>query len=165
MHLFNKNFILKLKFLDEVLNHNFLNEIFDHDFTINSIISPIYLLAFFLWPTRPVYENVCQPLTHVYNFNFRFANLTAETISSSTLSPDNANKYWDMMAYNNAKLCNVLFAQELAQRWQQKGISVFSLHPGNMVYSNISRNWWLYRLLFAIVRPFTKSLVCMLSFL
>jgi len=36
---------------------------------------------------------------------------------------------------------------------------VFSVHPGNMVSTDISRNYWFYRLLFAIVRPFTKSLV------
>lgn len=34
-----------------------------------------------------------------------------------------------------------------------------ALHPGNMVSSSLSRNWWFYRLIFAIVRPFTKSLV------
>lgn len=47
----------------------------------------------------------------------------------------------------------------LSQRWKQRGISVFSVHPGNMVSTDISRNYWFYRLLFAIVRPFTKSLV------
>lgn len=63
-----------------------------------------------------------------------------------------------MMAYNNSKLCNVLFARQLAKLWQTDGILVFSLHPGNMVSSDLSRNWWLYRLLFLLVRPFTKSL-------
>ncbi|KAJ8921164.1 hypothetical protein NQ315_013636 [Exocentrus adspersus] len=88
----------------------------------------------------------------------RFANLTLENLSPLTLSPDAASKYWDMMAYNNSKLCNVLFARQLAKNCQTSGISVFSLHPGNMVSTKLSRNWWLYRILFAIVRPFTKSL-------
>ncbi|KAG5881073.1 hypothetical protein JTB14_020403 [Gonioctena quinquepunctata] len=88
----------------------------------------------------------------------RFANITLENLSPSTLSPDSASKYWDMMAYNNSKLCNVLFAQQLAKILQYNAISVFSLHPGNMVSSKITRNWWLYKLLYAIVRPFTKSL-------
>ncbi|XP_026834914.1 WW domain-containing oxidoreductase isoform X2 [Drosophila erecta] len=86
-----------------------------------------------------------------------FANLPVENLAVHHLSPP-PEKFWSMMAYNNAKLCNVLFAQELAQRWKQRGISVFSLHPGNMVSSDLSRNYWFYRLLFAIVRPFTKSL-------
>ncbi|KAJ8967044.1 hypothetical protein NQ314_003161 [Rhamnusium bicolor] len=87
-----------------------------------------------------------------------YANLTLENLSPLTLSPDSASKYWDMMAYNNSKLCNILFARQLAKNLQTSGISIFSLHPGNMVSSKLARNWWLYRLLFAIVRPFTKSL-------
>lgn len=55
--------------------------------------------------------------------------------------------------------CQPFFFVFLLQRWKQRGISVFSLHPGNMVSSDLSRNYWFYRLLFAIVRPFTKSLV------
>lgn len=35
---------------------------------------------------------------------------------------------------------------------------MFSLHPGNMVSSDLSRNWWFYRIIFLLVRPFTKSL-------
>lgn len=63
-----------------------------------------------------------------------------------------------MTAYNNSKLCNILFARHLAKKLQPLGISVFSLHPGNMVSSKLARNWWVYRIFFAIVRPFTKSL-------
>lgn len=95
----------------------------------------------------------------------RFASLTpddtAETTSSLTeaqLSPP-PSRYWAMRAYNNAKLCNVLFARELGRRWQLRGIAAYSLHPGNMVSSDLSRHWWVYRWLFALVRPFTKSLV------
>lgn len=85
----------------------------------------------------------------------RFATLV--NLTKENLSPP-ACKFWSMIQYNNAKLCNVLFAHELARRWASKGISVFALHPGNMVNSGISRNYWFYRLLFTIVRPFTKSL-------
>lgn len=88
----------------------------------------------------------------------RFANLTLETLSEANLSPDSPKNYWDVMAYNNSKLCNILFARQLAINLQEDGISVFSLHPGNLISTNISRNWWIYRILFAIVRPFTKSL-------
>lgn len=87
----------------------------------------------------------------------RFSTLPPKGLSKEYLSPP-ASKYWSMMQYNNAKLCNVLFAHELSRKLQSRGISVFSLHPGNMVSTNLSRNWWFYRLLFALVRPFTKSL-------
>ncbi|ENN71649.1 hypothetical protein D910_09449 [Dendroctonus ponderosae] len=85
-------------------------------------------------------------------------SLTMDNIEPLTLSPDTSRHYWDMTAYNNSKLCNVLFGRQLAKNLQNRGISVFSLHPGNMVATKLSRNWWLYKLLFAFVRPFTKSL-------
>lgn len=87
----------------------------------------------------------------------RFANLPSSSLAREHLSPS-PSKYWSMMQYNNSKLCNVLFAAELGRRLQSKGVCVFSLHPGNMVSTSLQRNWWFYRLLFAIVRPFTKTL-------
>ncbi|XP_067216413.1 WW domain-containing oxidoreductase isoform X2 [Linepithema humile] len=78
-----------------------------------------------------------------------------EDLHELTLSPP-AYKYWGMAAYNDSKLCNLLFAQELARQWPS--VSVFACHPGNLVSTSLSRHWWLYRLLFALVRPFTKSL-------
>ncbi|XP_071553952.1 WW domain-containing oxidoreductase [Temnothorax nylanderi] len=80
---------------------------------------------------------------------------TVEDLHQLTLSPP-AYKYWAMNAYNVSKLCNILFAQELARQWPS--VSVFACHPGNLVSTSLSRYWWLYRLLFALVRPFTKSL-------
>ncbi|PSN49771.1 WW domain-containing oxidoreductase [Blattella germanica] len=94
----------------------------------------------------------------VNHLSHMFSNINGSTISQTILSPLSATHYWSMMAYNNSKLCNLLFGLELARRWEDKGIIVNILHPGNMVSSHLSRNWWLYRLLFAIVRPFTKSL-------
>lgn len=86
----------------------------------------------------------------------RFSFLsTPGDIEALNLSPP-AYKYWQMAAYNNSKLCNILFAQELAKQWPT--VSVLSCHPGNMVSSSLPRQSWLYRLLFAVVRPFTKSL-------
>lgn len=87
----------------------------------------------------------------------RYANWPEKDLREEHLNVP-ASKYWSMIAYNNVKLCNALFARELGKRWQDKGISVFACHPGNMVSSHLSRNWWFYRLIFAVVRPFTKSL-------
>jgi WW domain-containing oxidoreductase len=87
----------------------------------------------------------------------RFANLPMQGLTRELLSV-NSCKYWAMTAYNNAKLCNVLFACELSRRWQSRGISVFALHPGNLVSTRLQRHWWFYRVLFGVVRVFTKSL-------
>ncbi|KAM8947826.1 WW domain-containing oxidoreductase [Pelodytes ibericus] len=75
----------------------------------------------------------------------------------SLLSPSKKD-YWAMLAYNRSKLCNVLFSQELNRRLSPHGVTSNAVHPGNMMYSSIHRNWWGYRLLFALVRPFTKSM-------
>merc|ERR1719220_2167542 len=40
-------------------------------------------------------------------------------------------------------------------RW--KDVCCVAVHPGNMISTNLSRHWWIYRLLFGIVRPFVKS--------
>lgn len=87
----------------------------------------------------------------------RMALLPSSGLTREILSPP-ASKYWSMIQYNNAKLCNVLFTHELGRQWLGKGVGVFAVHPGNMVSTGISRNYWLYRVLFKLVRMFTKSL-------
>lgn len=87
----------------------------------------------------------------------RFANLTAATINPLILSPNSPARYWDVTAYNNSKLCNILFARRLALELRAQGALVLSLHPGNMVSTKLSRHWWLYRVLFAMARPWSKS--------
>ncbi|XP_075432861.1 WW domain-containing oxidoreductase isoform X2 [Ascaphus truei] len=67
--------------------------------------------------------------------------------------------YWAMVAYNRSKLCNILYSNELNRRLSPHGVTSNAVHPGNMMYSGIHRNWWAYTLLFALVRPFTKSMM------
>lgn len=64
-----------------------------------------------------------------------------------------------MLAYNRAKLCNVLFSNELHRRLSAHGVTSNAVHPGNMMYTSIHRSWWLMTFLFTLVRPFTKSMV------
>ena len=87
----------------------------------------------------------------------RFASLPAMSLTKEILNPPFA-KYWSMLQYNNVKLCNILFAMELAKRWQSRGISIFALHPGNLVSTNLSRHWWFYKVIFVAVKLFTKNL-------
>ncbi|XP_009645468.2 WW domain-containing oxidoreductase [Egretta garzetta] len=75
----------------------------------------------------------------------------------SLLSPPK-KEYWAMLAYNRSKLCNILFSNELNRRLSPHGVTSNSVHPGNMIYSSIHRNWWVYTLLFTLARPFTKSM-------
>lgn len=92
-------------------------------------------------------------------FSFcRFSDLSLDSITESKLSPT-LSQYQDLQAYNNSKLCNVLFSLHLNKLLSDKGVQCNSLHPGNIMYTNLSRHWWLYRVLFLLARPFTKSLV------
>lgn len=88
----------------------------------------------------------------------RWSVLSSREWDEHTLNPSYCN-YWRAAAYNNNNLYNALFARELSKRWKERGISVFSLHPGHLVSTNLGKNWWVSRLLFAVVSPFVKSLV------
>lgn len=67
------------------------------------------------------------------------------------------DKYSDLYAYNISKLCNNLFSLHLNKMLAGKKVTCNSLHPGSLISTKLQRNWWFYRLLFAVVRPFTKS--------
>lgn len=68
-------------------------------------------------------------------------------------------QYWSMLAYNRAKLCNILFSNELQRRLSPHGVTSNAVHPGNMMYTSIHQSWWLMTFLFTLARPFTKSMV------
>lgn len=107
-------------------------------------------------------------LSDLMNRNSRVVLVSSEAhfgslLSSSdwdeqTVNPTYCN-YWRPLVYPNVKLFNVLFARELAKRWKDRGISVFSLHPGRLMATNFASNWWPNRILFSLFRPFAKSLV------
>jgi len=65
--------------------------------------------------------------------------------------------YSMMVAYGQAKLCNVLFANELQRRYGAEGLTACSLHPGTLVSTEIGRDSALARVVMRLVSPFTKS--------
>uniref|UniRef100_A0AAY4BKD6 WW domain-containing oxidoreductase n=1 Tax=Denticeps clupeoides TaxID=299321 RepID=A0AAY4BKD6_9TELE len=89
----------------------------------------------------------------------RFTDLldSCGKVALAFLSPPQ-KEYWSMLAYNRAKLCNILFSNELNRRLSPHGVTSNAVHPGNMMYTNIHRSWWLMTLLFTLARPFTKSM-------
>lgn len=91
---------------------------------------------------------------------FRFTDLldSGGKVDLALLSPAK-QQYWSMLAYNRAKLCNILFSNELHRRLSPYGVTSNAVHPGNMMYTSIHRSWWLMTLLFTLARPFTKSMV------
>lgn len=87
----------------------------------------------------------------------RFVN-TDDCISLDKLSPSQ-HQFWPATQYNRTKLCNILFSNELNRRLRSRGVTSNSLHPGNMMYTSLPNSWWFYKLLFFLVRPFTKTMV------
>lgn len=69
------------------------------------------------------------------------------------------DKYWSIVAYNQSKLCNLLFAMELNRRLKPKGVTCNAVHPGNLICTSLSKNSWLYWFFFLMARPFTKTSV------
>lgn len=67
------------------------------------------------------------------------------------------DRYHGLVAYGQAKLCNVLFANELQRRYGERGLVACSLHPGTLVTTRIGRDAWWVRLVMRLVSPFTKS--------
>ncbi|TRY81385.1 hypothetical protein DNTS_000634 [Danionella cerebrum] len=90
----------------------------------------------------------------------RFTDLldSSGQLDLDLLSPPQSS-YWSMLAYNRAKLCNLLFSSELHRRLSPLGVTCNALHPGNMMYTSLHRSWWILTLLFSLARPFTKSMV------
>ncbi|XP_072013612.1 WW domain-containing oxidoreductase-like isoform X1 [Amphiura filiformis] len=86
----------------------------------------------------------------------RFIDLYSDKLDLSQVSMSKED-YWPILAYGRSKLCNILFSNELNKRLSDKGVNCNSCHPGNLVYTKLSRNWWMYRILWLMVRPFTKS--------
>ena len=73
--------------------------------------------------------------------------------------PLDRDNYRAIVAYCQAKLCNVLMANELTRRWGKEGIVANSLHPGTLMLTSIGRRSLAARLLLTAALPFAKSLV------
>jgi WW domain-containing oxidoreductase len=72
--------------------------------------------------------------------------------------PLEAHEFKSLVAYGQAKLANVLFANELTRRYRHTGIFANSLHPGSMIGTSIFRNSVSAKLVGLAMRPFAKSI-------
>ncbi|KAJ7340978.1 hypothetical protein JRQ81_004265 [Phrynocephalus forsythii] len=88
---------------------------------------------------------------------FTEINDSSGKLDFNMLSPSKKD-YWAMLVYNRSKLCNILLSNELNRRLSPHGVISNAVHPGNMMYSSIHCNCWIYILLFTLARPFTKSM-------
>lgn len=87
----------------------------------------------------------------------RFPDLTYSTKLPLSEIPLSKDKYWSIVAYNQSKLCNLLFSMELNHRLKPKGVTCNAVHPGNLIYTSLSKTSWFYWIFFVVARPFAKT--------
>ena len=106
----------------------------------------------------------CLPTTYLTFasmsvFSLRFPALNYSKKLPLSELPLPKDKYWSIVAYNQSKLCNLLFSMELNRRLKPKGVTCNAVHPGNLINTALSKNSWFYWLFFLMARPFAKSSV------
>ncbi|HSG89204.1 MAG TPA: SDR family oxidoreductase [Pseudomonadales bacterium] len=62
-----------------------------------------------------------------------------------------------LVAYGQAKLCNLLMARSLQRRYGERGLTACALHPGTLISTDIGRNSGPIGLLMKLISPFTKN--------
>ena len=88
----------------------------------------------------------------------RYTNISHATLDlEGPVSKHRPRDYFSITAYGNSKLCCIYLAMEIHRRYHAEGIHAYAVHPGVMVPTNLSRHWYVYRLLFIASRCFTKS--------
>ncbi|KAG8228465.1 hypothetical protein J437_LFUL009330, partial [Ladona fulva] len=91
----------------------------------------------------------------------RIINVSSVAHKRGKINKDDLNsekKYDEADAYNQSKLANVLFTQELAKRLEGTGVTVNSLHPG-LVDTEIIRHMSFFNSYFSAI--FIKPIVWM----
>ena len=117
-----------------------------------------------------LYGNFCYmcPTSHrnddIISF-FRFPNFNYTEELDIKKLPLQKSDYWSILAYNQSKLSNILFSMELNRRLAPQGVTSNAVHPGNMIYTSLAKNSWLYWMVYLLCRPFSKSPVCNFSVL
>lgn len=125
-------------------------------FQVNHL-SQLYLLRLLL-PT--LLASAPARVVLVSSESHRATSVSRETFDEAHLNQTNPRLYRGsagLPQYGDSKLCNVLTARFLDRHFANRGLRAFSVHPGNMVFTGIQRQWWLSQLVFVLARPFTKT--------
>lgn len=135
------------------------------DRTLAGIWTPVTEFALFI---KYHYMNFFEKDFHTslkFNFSYtfhhakRFPSLYGDYFDLSSIQTHNESTYSPIIAYNQSKLCNLMFALELNRRWSPLGVHCNAVNPGAMIYTRLQRYSPWYKALFTLVRPFTKSKV------
>lgn len=164
-----KSFTDKFKMKHSKLNMLFLNAAtFETQFKISNendieiMFQVNHLAQFYL--TRLLLDTLLSTpksrIILVSSESHRASNLSKNDISEKKLNID-SNSFDYMQQYCNTKLCNILFAYELNRRIVKisSDVRCHSVHPGNLLNTDLFTNWLVLKLLLKIARLFTKTMV------
>lgn len=73
--------------------------------------------------------------------------------------PTSRERYSELRAYGQAKLCCVIFARALDARWSARGVRAYSLHPGDLVSTGIDKDSWVLRAVMWLARPIAPTTI------
>jgi WW domain-containing oxidoreductase len=89
-------------------------------------------------------------VVNVASVGHKVGSFNMDKVTENFLSPKNPRDVSNSgVTYTRSKFCNVLFSNELNRRWQDKGVTSNSLHPG-AVRTQIARNSALGRFFFKL---------------
>lgn len=134
--------------------HKITEDGFEQTFQVNYLAHMylIHLLEDLIIASSPSRIILLASFIHERSF------LSRDNISERYLSPPISQFFGSTMSYSDSKLCMMLAAKFLAQKYRNSNVSVYSVNPG-FVITNIQRNSLLYRIGFFFIRPFMKSAV------
>ena len=133
---------------------------------LSTILPLFHLLIIPIWAIEHIWPNRVPSGAYFPALSLTFSPLGAWwgqicsmwTDYFSEFSSNFKKYYWSMLQYNRSKFCNMLHMTYLHSKLSDKGVSVNSVHPGNMVPTGIDRQWWFWKLVFILGRPFTKTI-------
>ena len=89
-------------------------------------------------------------------FCSRVSSLSGPCIDFDRDIPMSKSSYWPLLAYNQSKLCNLLFVKQLQLRLPH--VTCLAVNPG-MTSTSLARHSWLMKAAYAVLWPFSKSVV------
>ncbi|OQV17991.1 putative WW domain-containing oxidoreductase [Hypsibius exemplaris] len=133
-------------------SHVITEDGYEAAFQVN-VLSQLYLLGFL----KPLILKATGPrIIFVSSDWLKQTTISLSNLSEEVLSPS-ANSYpWRQ--YANSKFCQVLLSQYIQTHWGSLGVNSYSLHPGNLIATNVVRQWRLGQALAWLFKPFTKTL-------
>jgi NAD(P)-dependent dehydrogenase (short-subunit alcohol dehydrogenase family) len=90
----------------------------------------------------------------------RVINVSSEAHKSAKVNFDDLQlekDYSSITAYGNAKLFNIYFARSIAERYANKGVTAYSLHPGVVNTGFGSQYTGFLKIVLSLIRPFMIS--------